>query len=114
MSKGTSVARPTKKSEYELRFATRHARKGWQDLSATIRGPLADSWDFLTRTPLETTPSNYPLKGQLGSVARDGSTHQRWQHKPTQKGDARIWFYVDEGCVYLEQVHTSHPNATKS
>jgi hypothetical protein len=26
---------------------------------------------------------------------------------------ARIWFYVDGGTVYLEQVHPSHPNVTK-
>lgn len=31
----------------------------------------------------------------------------------TLKGDARIWFSVHDGTVYLEQVHTHHPNATK-
>ena len=41
------------------------------------------------------------------------SPHDRWQHKPTAHGDARIWFYVDDGVVYLEQVHTRHPNQTK-
>ena len=44
---------------------------------------------------------------------RDGVAHERWQHKPTAQGDARIWFYVDDGVVYLEQVHTRHPNQTK-
>lgn len=34
-------------------------------------------------------------------------------HKPTLKGTARIWFYVDGSTVYLEQVHTAHPNETK-
>ncbi len=29
------------------------------------------------------------------------------------KGTARIWFYVEGRIVYLEQVHTSHPNETK-
>ncbi|GAB98002.1 hypothetical protein KILIM_094_00020 [Kineosphaera limosa NBRC 100340] len=37
----------------------------------------------------------------------------RWQHKPTQEGTARVWFYVDGNTVYLEQVHTAHPNQTK-
>jgi hypothetical protein len=46
-------------------------------------------------------------------VTRNGSTHDRWQHKPTAKGDARIWFYVADQVVYLEQVHTNHPNETK-
>ncbi|MFT7023219.1 MAG: hypothetical protein ACJA07_002314 [Rhodococcus sp. (in: high G+C Gram-positive bacteria)] len=34
-------------------------------------------------------------------------------HKPTAKGTARIWRYVDGRTVHLEQVHTSHPNETK-
>lgn len=113
MAKQTKVERPTKNSEYELRFASVNAQKGWRDLAATLRGPLADTWDFLTRTPLDVTPTNYPLKDALGIVCRAGANHQRWQHKPTAKGTARIWFYVEGHVVYLEQVHTSHPNQTK-
>lgn len=111
--KDESVPRPPKGSEYDIRFATSHARKGWRDLVATIRNPMADTWDFLTRTPLSTTPTNYPLKGELSTIQRGGKTHDRWQHKPTIKGTARIWFYVDGRTVFLEQVHTSHPNETK-
>lgn len=111
--KGELVPRPPKKIEYEIRFATTNAKRGWQDLAATIRNPLADAWDFLTRTPLANLPTNYPLKGEYGTIARDGKAHTRWQHKPTLKGTARIWFYVEGRTVYLEQVHTSHPNETK-
>ncbi|MGC5025039.1 hypothetical protein ACLQ3K_09820 [Tsukamurella sp. DT100] len=75
--------------------------------------PLADAWDFLTRTPTTRTPTNYPLRDELAVVSRCGKTFERWQHKPTIKGTARIWFFVDDRTVYLEQVHTSHPNETK-
>lgn len=107
------VPRPPKKTEYEIRFATTNARKGWRDLVATLRNPMADTWDFLTRTPLSTTLTNYRLKGELATIQRGRETHDRWQHKPTTKGTARIWFYVDGRTVFLEQVHTSHPNETK-
>lgn len=113
MARDDRVERPTKKSEYELRFGSRAAQQGWNDLRATIRGPLSETWDFLTRTPLAVSPTNYPLKGALSTVVRDGVTHERWQHKPTAKGDARIWLYVHDRVVYLEQVHTTHPNQTK-
>jgi hypothetical protein len=89
------------------------SQRGWTDLCATIRNSTTNAWDFLTRTPLMVTPTNYPLKGELGTITRDGIAHTRWQHKPTLKGDARIWFYVQDQVVYLEQVHTTHPNATK-
>lgn len=111
--KGQLVPRPPKKVEYEIRFATTDAQKGWRDLVATIRNPMSETWDFLTRTPRTTTPTNYRLKGELGTIQRGDLVHERWQHKPTAKGTARIWFFVDERTVYLEQVHTSHPNETK-
>ncbi|WP_063040076.1 hypothetical protein [Nocardia grenadensis] len=111
--KGEPVPRPPKKTEYEIRFATTDTPKGWRDLVATIRNPLTDTWDFRTRTPLATTSTNYRLKGELGVIERGGATHERWQHKPTVKGTARIWYYVDDRTVFLEQVHTSHPNQTK-
>lgn len=112
-TRGEPVPRPTKKVEYEIRFATTQARKGWQDLAGSIRNPLTDAWDFLTRTPLVKTPTNYPLRGDLGTITHGGKTRERWQHKPTQQGDARIWFFVEERTVFLEQVHTRHPNETK-
>jgi len=111
--RGELVPRPPRKIEYEIRYATADAVKGWRDLTATIRSPLAEAWDFLTRSPLNVTPTNYPLRGELGTIMRGGSSYVRWQHKPTPKGTARIWFFVEGHTVYLEQVHTSHPNETK-
>jgi hypothetical protein len=107
------VARPIKRSEFSIIHASASAERGWADLCATMRNAMTDCWDFLTRTPQAVTPTNYPLKGALGIISRDGKTYQRWQHKPTLKGGARIWFYVHEQTVYLEQVHTHHPNETK-
>jgi hypothetical protein len=111
--KGELVPRPPKKIEYEIRYATKDAQKGWRDLVATIRNPMADTWDLLTRAPQTTTPTTYRLKGELATIQRGGQTHERWQHKPTTGGTARIWYYVHEHTVFLEQVHTSHPNQTK-
>ncbi|AKF26231.1 hypothetical protein YH66_01005 [[Brevibacterium] flavum] len=111
--KSELVPRPRKKNEFEIRFATTHAAKGWRDLVASIRNHMAETWDFLTVTPLLTTPTNYRLKGELGIVHHNGKAHDRWQHKPTAKGSARIWLYVEKNTVFLEQVHTHHPNETK-
>lgn len=113
MAKEEEVNRPLKKTEYKLVFATRQAQKGWQDLVATQRNVMVDVWEFLTKNPKDQTPTNYPLKGGLNSVVREGICHERWQHKPTISGTARIWFYVSGNTVYLERVHTTHPNETK-
>ena len=105
------VPRPTKTTEHPIVFATREAHRGWTDLAATQRNALTDAWDFLTTDPLRTTSRNHPLRGSLQLVTRGGETHERWQYELT--GGARIWYYVDSGTVYLEQVHTHHPNQTK-
>lgn len=113
MAKETVVPRPTKKSEYVIKYASTQSEKGWRDLVATMRNSMSETWDFLTRTPEATTLTNYRLEGELSTISRGGRTFQRWQHKPTVKGSARIWFYIDGSTVYLEQVHTAHPNETK-
>lgn len=77
-----------------------------------MRNPMATTWDFLTTTPLETTAPNHSLKGEMATVRRGDATHERWQHKPTAKGSARIWFYVVGRTVFLERVHTHHANKT--
>jgi hypothetical protein len=114
MAKKTAVPRPKKKSECDIDFATPHARKGWDDLNSTVPNARTDAWDFLTKTPTYEDPDrNYKLKPPLDIVARDGKKFQHWQYKPTIKGDARIWFYIDGMTVYLEKVYTHHPNQTK-
>lgn len=105
------VPRPIKKAEFTIYFATRETQAGWRDVLATQRNAVVDAWDFLTRHPLDPTPINYQLKGQLATVTHACKTHDRWQHKLS--GGARIWFYVEGRNVYLIDVHTRHPNQTK-
>ncbi|HWC21018.1 MAG TPA: hypothetical protein VG502_01845 [Flexivirga sp.] len=113
MKRGHKVERPTKKSEYTIEFGSAGAARGWRDLCATIRNPLADVWDFLTKTPHASSPTCYPLKDELETVVHDGIEYQRWQVKPTRQGDARIWYFVRGQVVVLERVYTHHPNETK-
>lgn len=112
MAKERQVHRPIRKSEYRIIAATSHADEGWRDLVATHRNLMVEAWEFLTTNPLAHTPTNYPLKGELGIVVRDGVVHDRWQYKPSQGNGARIWFYVEGDRVYLEKVHTHHPKET--
>ncbi|MGN7861813.1 hypothetical protein ACTJI8_14630 [Microbacterium sp. 22303] len=111
MAKKSRAERPTKSTEFEIVFATREAERGWQDVRATQRNALADAWDALSRHPLDRTPTMHPLRGELGVIVHAGASHERWQYELT--GGARIWYFVEERSVYLEQVHTRHPNQTK-
>ena len=107
------VARPLRKTEFEIFFASSQAEKGWRDLVATRKSDAAFAWDFLTKTPDSTTAHSYRLKAELSVTRRDGVLHDRWQLKPSLTGTARIWYFIVERRVYLEAVHTAHPNQTK-
>lgn len=110
---GTVVPRPVKRSEYVLKHATKQSENSWRDLVARVGDAMSETWDFLTSTPLATTRTNFALEGSLGVVTRGGRTFQRWQHESTAKGAAQVWFYVDDGTVYLEQIRAALPDETK-
>lgn len=118
MTKGRSgdVPRPSRSSEFRLRFATREAQKGWVDLCATARNAAVDAWEFLSKTPTEEGTRCYRLHGDLGVVRINGIDLCRWQFKPTSGG--HIWYAVVSdaakrgGVVLLERVTTGHPNET--
>ena len=107
------VERPLRKSEFEIYFDTRSAMQGWRDFVATRRNEAVVAWDFFTSNPLEQTHNNYQLKSNLAFLIRAGESFERWQYKPSSTSDIRIWFYVKQNRVLLEQVHTHHPNQTK-
>ena len=111
MAKGEQVTRPLKKSEYKIVFGSTDSQKGWQDLLATQRTQLVDTWTQLTTEPLGLTQRIHPLKGGLGTVTRNGVDYVQRQIELAQ--GARIWFYVDDMTVVIVKVHTRHPNQTK-
>ena len=107
------VPRPKRKTEYTIYLTTNQASKGWADLLATRRNDLVAAWEFLTSDPLRKTPLSYPLREDLAIVHKDGVNHARWQLKLSKTTGARIWYFVTDGKVMIETIHTNHPNQTK-
>ncbi len=105
------VARLQKKNEFEIRFSTRNAEKGWTNLLVTTRNAIVDAWDFLTKTPHAASEGNHPMRDELEFISVNGNRYPRWQYE--LPGGARIWFYVHEQVVWIIDVHTRHPNQTK-
>jgi len=83
----------------------------WHDLLATTHKAIVDAWDFSPNPDLESS-QNHPLKGELVTVTHAGHTRDRCQHE--LPGGVRIWFLIDGQTIHLIDVHTHHPNRTKS
>lgn len=119
--KDMEVLRPSKTTEYTLRFGSTAASKGWADFKATANNALADAWDHLVRHPEESSERCYPLKGKhFGSANFGEHSYVQWQYKVTDGG--RIWYIVvpaskkekGTGTVIITRCSTSHPKETDS
>ncbi len=111
------VARPHKRSEFELVFITRQAEKGWTDCLAVARNATVDAWDRLTTAPTVEDERLYRLRAELATGTYDGATFERYQYKITNSG--RLWYFVQlapaakiEGRVLLERCEPGHPKQT--
>jgi hypothetical protein len=113
MNRPNQVSRPLRKSEFVIRFDSSNARRGWTALLAVRRNALVDAWEKLTESPATSSVLCYPLVDNRATIVRNGESHQRWQLKLNERDGMRIWYYVVGQTVFIENVFTSHPNATK-
>ena len=110
-SRTEPVPRPTKSTEYTIVFASRQAASGWKDVLASQKNAVVDAWELLTTDPIGESRTRHQLKGTLGTLVHNGTIHRRYQYE--LNGGARIWYFVVDRTVHLENVHTRHPNQTK-
>jgi hypothetical protein len=112
--RGDRVAPPPAAGEWELRFATNEAAKGWESLTTQAPGPVRKAWEVLAQNPCPhpETARQHRLKGLLASASQGGLDLPPWQYEVT--GAGRIWYVVedDRRVVYLRLASTGHPKAT--
>ncbi|MFB7293693.1 hypothetical protein [Actinacidiphila glaucinigra] len=112
--RGDRAAPPPGEGEWDVRFATGEAAKGWEQLSAQAPGNTCAAW-VLMRTdpvPVTRTERHHRLKGELAHGTHRGVAMDRWQIEVTAGG--RIWYLVDteRRTVWIDYASTSHPKAT--
>ncbi|MFJ2630880.1 hypothetical protein ACIO6U_02800 [Streptomyces sp. NPDC087422] len=114
LGKGDPVPLPPDKGEYHIKFGTRAAAEGWQQLSAQATGNTRDAW-FLMRTqpaPTVPNPRHHQLRGDLAYGKRGGEFCPQWQLEVT--GGGRVWYLFDEKrqTCWVVYAGTGHPSAT--
>lgn len=113
--RGDRVAPPAGREEWELRFATSEAAKGWEELCRQSPANTAAAWHELrNRSPLPAqVPRHHRLKGRLASAAHGGVEMEQWQYEVT--GAGRIWYLVDlaNHTLWLRHASPGHPKATE-
>lgn len=79
------VAPPPGPDEWDLRYATNDAAKGWEELGRQVPHNLSRAWEALRTNPRPqpATTRQHQLKGKLGTGTFDGREMPCWQYEVT-------------------------------
>ncbi|GAA1675210.1 hypothetical protein ACFTSF_02275 [Kribbella sp. NPDC056951] len=108
--RGDRVAPPAGRDQWEVRFHTSQAAKGWEELCRQVPGNTARAWEEIRREPQPAVRTSRRLRLK-GPLAYDDGLEQ-WQYEVT--GGGRIWYLVDtdKNTVWITYAGTGHPKAT--
>lgn len=112
--RGDRVAPPARSNEYELRFATNDAAKGWEELCRQAAGNTRVAFEAIRSCPclLPATERQHRLKHDLARGTHGGRRLEQWQYEVT--GGGRVWYLVshETRTVWLVHAGPGHPKAT--
>ncbi len=108
------VAPPPVAGEWEVRFGTSEAAKGWEELCAQARASTRAAFELMRsnpRPPQDAT--HYRLRGGLAIRSFAGRDLEQWQIKATDSG--RIWYLPDDEkhTVWVVYASPAHPKITE-
>jgi hypothetical protein len=114
--RGERVAPPAAATgQWELRFATNEAAKGWDWLCQQAPANTETAWQQLRSRPDHPVPTSrhHQLKGRLATGAHRGVDMAQWQYEVTSGG--RIWYVVDfeNRTLWLRHAGPGHPRETQ-
>ncbi|HZN20665.1 MAG TPA: hypothetical protein VFB84_21140 [Micromonosporaceae bacterium] len=83
--RGDRVAPPARPSEYELRFATNDAAKGWEELCRQAAGNTRTAFETIRSSPCPAPPieRQHRLKHDLAWGTHGGQRLEQWQYEVT-------------------------------
>lgn len=107
------VAPPAGPGEWELRYYSNDAAKGWEDLCRQAPGNTWTAWSLLRANPRPPVDDrHFPLKGTLAIRFIDGKPCEQWELEIT--GSGRVFYAIDDGrrTVWITVAGTGHPKVT--
>jgi hypothetical protein len=108
------VAPPPTKDEWDVRFGTTEAAKGWQDLCSKATNSTRDAFELMRSDPRPPEDlTHYRLRGEFRSRHFGGKQLEQWQIKIGNSG--RIWYLPDDEShtVWVVYASPAHPKETE-
>jgi hypothetical protein len=112
--RGDRAAPPPRPDEYDLRFASNDAAKGWDEMCRQVPGNTRAAFEAIRADPcpVPSTKRHHRLKYELAWGTHNGKRLEQWQYEVT--GGGRIWYLInhDTRTAWLVYAGTGHPKAT--
>jgi hypothetical protein len=108
------VAPPPVEDEWDVRFGTSEAAKGWGELCTQAPSGTRAAFELMRSNPRPPQDgSHYQLRGSLATRNFNSRAMEQWQVKPTNSG--RIWYLVDDEkkTAWVVEASTGHPKKTE-
>lgn len=111
------VAPPAAGHDWEVRFSTAEAVKGWEELCQQAPGNTDAAWRIMRTDPGpgpgKPTSRHHPLKGVLATGTHGGRQLPVWQIEVTGGGRLRYLVDADTRTIWLQAAGTGHPKDTE-
>jgi hypothetical protein len=108
------VAPPAVDGEWEIRFGTNEAAKGWDEMCQQAATNARAAWVLLRADPRPPEDRRHTrLRGAMGGRLRNGERLEQWQIEIT--GGGRLFYLVDDRnrTVWIEVASLGHPKQTE-
>lgn len=113
--KGDRVARPHSPTGWTLRFHSRDAADGWEELCRLLANATAGAYDHISQEPrsMGRPDRQHRLKADLATRKIDGRALEQWQYEVS--GAARIWYVIDDEkkAIWIVAASVGHPKRTE-
>lgn len=111
------VAPPPAAGEWDVRYASTAAVKGWEELGNAAPGNTGDAWKLMRTSPGpgpgRPTTRHHPLKGDLATGPHGGRQLPQWQIEVTGGGRVIYLLDVDKHIVWVKYAGVGHPKITE-
>ena len=100
--------------EWDIRFGTSEAAKGWDELSTHTAGSTRRAFELMRANPRPPEDgTHYRLRGDLATRDFAGRALEQWQIKVS--GAGRIWYLPDDSkhTVWVVYASPAHPKQTE-
>jgi mRNA-degrading endonuclease RelE of RelBE toxin-antitoxin system len=108
------VAPPPVGDEWNVRFGTTEAAKGWDELCVHATAKTREAFEMMRSNPRPPQDeTHYQLRGTLATRSFNGRDLEQWQVKVS--GSARIWYLPDDSTrtVWVIEASIAHPKKTE-